>query len=426
MANLPISGLVASAANLAGTDVVPVVQTTGVGPVKMTGLQLAGGLLGSTALTGATVTTSQPVLDLSQTWNAGAVTFTGLRFNAAGTSDANSAAGSLLLDLQVGGTSAFSVRKDNTVIFNTGNSYQVWPAPAGYGWRGLLFGQNASGAAKFAVSDSYAWVASGVSIGFGSNASAGGAFPDTMLTRGGASATLQLGAADAAAPAAQTLQVQSVVAGTTNTAGANFTINGSRSTGNAAGGSIIFQVAPAGSSGTAQNSFISPLQVLGTGGITGVDGATANTLALRNGASAQTFNVYNTFTDASIYERGFIRWNANVFQIGAEAAGSGTNRNVSIVTGSGTWTFAASGGATFPAASLVFSGRYAISGSTGVVALLSSNLASGAALELQEQTAPSAPASNRVRIYAEDDGAGKTRLMALFATGAAVQIAIEP
>jgi hypothetical protein len=43
-----------------------------------------------------------------------------------------------------------------------------------------------------------------------------------------------------------------------------------------------------------------------------------------------------------------------------------------------------------------------------------------------EMTAPSAPAANSVRIYAEDNGAGKTRLMALFATGAAQQISIEP
>lgn len=37
-----------------------------------------------------------------------------------------------------------------------------------------------------------------------------------------------------------------------------------------------------------------------------------------------------------------------------------------------------------------------------------------------------APSTKCVRIYAEDNGAGKTRLMALFATGAAQQIAIEP
>ena len=47
-------------------------------------------------------------------------------------------------------------------------------------------------------------------------------------------------------------------------------------------------------------------------------------------------------------------------------------------------------------------------------------------VELIEITAPAAPAANGVRIYAEDNGAGKTRLMALFSSGAAVQIAIQP
>lgn len=46
--------------------------------------------------------------------------------------------------------------------------------------------------------------------------------------------------------------------------------------------------------------------------------------------------------------------------------------------------------------------------------------------ELTEMTAPGAPATNDARLYLEDNGAGKTRLMARFATGAAVQVAIEP
>lgn len=50
----------------------------------------------------------------------------------------------------------------------------------------------------------------------------------------------------------------------------------------------------------------------------------------------------------------------------------------------------------------------------------------GAAISMVEQTAPSAPSTNGVYIYAEDNGSGKTRLMALFPTGAAQQIAIEP
>ena len=69
-----------------------------------------------------------------------------------------------------------------------------------------------------------------------------------------AAATLQLGAADAASPVAQTLQVQSVVAGTSNTAGANFTIAGSLGTGTGAGGQIILRTAPASTTGTTQNA----------------------------------------------------------------------------------------------------------------------------------------------------------------------------
>ncbi len=48
------------------------------------------------------------------------------------------------------------------------------------------------------------------------------------------------------------------------------------------------------------------------------------------------------------------------------------------------------------------------------------------AIEGAEQTAPSAPAANGYRIFAQDNGAGKTQLMVIFASGAAQQIAIEP
>jgi hypothetical protein len=62
----------------------------------------------------------------------------------------------------------------------------------------------------------------------------------------------------------------------------------------------------------------------------------------------------------------------------------------------------------------------------GFVGVRGSSASVGAALDLIEQTAPAAPATNGVYIYAEDNGGGKTRLMARFATGAAQQIAIEP
>jgi hypothetical protein len=48
------------------------------------------------------------------------------------------------------------------------------------------------------------------------------------------------------------------------------------------------------------------------------------------------------------------------------------------------------------------------------------------ALELAEMTAPGAGAANTVRIYALDNGSGKTQLMAIFNTGAAQQLAIQP
>lgn len=61
-----------------------------------------------------------------------------------------------------------------------------------------------------------------------------------------------------------------------------------------------------------------------------------------------------------------------------------------------------------------------------ILGLKASSATDGAALELHEMTAPSAPSTNRARLYAEDNGSGKTRLMVRFPSGAAQQIAIEP
>jgi hypothetical protein len=67
------------------------------------------------------------------------------------------------------------------------------------------------------------------------------------------------------------------------------------------------------------------------------DGA-AGILAQRNGTSPQSFRVYNTYTDASNYERGVIGWNttANTLTIGTQALGTGVARPVSISTSG--WT----------------------------------------------------------------------------------------
>jgi hypothetical protein len=61
----------------------------------------------------------------------------------------------------------------------------------------------------------------------------------------------------------------------------------------------------------------------------------------------------------------------------------------------------------------------------GVLGITNGGSGAGA-LQFTEQTAPAAGSTNTVRLYAEDNGSGKTRLMAIFPTGAAQQVAIEP
>lgn len=73
---------------------------------NFTGTQTIAEAVGSSALvlTGATQTSSFPVINATQTWNASGTTFTFLKGNVTNTA---SAAGSLLLDLQIGGSSRF-------------------------------------------------------------------------------------------------------------------------------------------------------------------------------------------------------------------------------------------------------------------------------------------------------------------------------
>lgn len=91
---------------------------------------------------------------------------------------------------------------------------------------------------------------------------------DTFIGRA-AAANLQLGAAAVdTAPVAQTLSVQNVLAGgTSNVAGAAFTIAGSQGKGTGVGGNIILQTAPAGSTGTAVNALATVATLYGSGDV---------------------------------------------------------------------------------------------------------------------------------------------------------------
>ena len=237
--SLPTTGFLFGADSQASTN--PSVYST---------QTVATTLLGSTSLTGDTLTADAPVLNLAQTWNSVGTTFTGVKFNVA--SD-TSAAASLLMDFQVGGTSQFRVAKNGNTRL-AGNGY-AWVIDTNSISSTLVF--SANGVANFGAVDGGGFKAVSYQFAGSINATA-----DLILTRKGA-ANLRFGAADAASPVAQTLSVQSVVAGaTTNTPGADFTINGSQGIGSGVGGSIIFKVAPAGTAANpAQNTLADALTI---------------------------------------------------------------------------------------------------------------------------------------------------------------------
>ncbi len=203
----------------------------------------------------------------------------------------------------------------------------------------------------------------------------------------GTTADFHLGLADAASPVAQTISVQSVVAGTTNTAGANLSINGSQGTGTGAGGSLLLRTAPAGSSGTAQNALVTAVAITSAGNVgIGTTSPTSklhvaetwnnagtsfcaiksvitdtNSLAgsdfleLYSGTSTQPLrmdinktgqiNIYGAWTDTSNYERlSFSAPSAANAVIGTNKAGTGTARGLEFQTdGVSRWTLATNG-----------------------------------------------------------------------------------
>lgn len=129
MANLAITGLTAlTGANLASGDLSEVVDisdaTYGVGGTnkKITAGELLIGLAaissgvtlgGSLTLSNGTQTTSKPILDLSQTWNAAGVAFVGNTNNFTNTA---SAAASMMENWSIGGVRMNSLRKDGAIL----------------------------------------------------------------------------------------------------------------------------------------------------------------------------------------------------------------------------------------------------------------------------------------------------------------------
>lgn len=254
-------------------------------------------------LGGATLTASDPVLDMSQTWNNAAVAFTGVKVNVTNTA---SAAGSLLQDWQVGGATVVNIRSTGLAA----SAYSFTNAANPFTWTYVDF-ISANNTMRFFIYAHDAFGISGqqrrvllsneMSLAWTSAGATGGT-PDTYLHR------------DA-----------------------------------------------------------------------------AGVLAQRNTTNAQTLRVYGTYTDASNYVRASLAATSTAVTLAAETAGTGADNVPVILTPAGT-----------------------------------SQVEVGNGVQFTEITAPSAPAANKVILFAQDNGAGKTQLMALFASGAAQQVAIEP
>lgn len=84
----------------------------------------SGGTAGTIALAAGTITTSNPALNITQTWNSGATTFTGIVVNI---TNSASAAASLLEDIQVGGITKHSVRVDGSTVINASATAPATP-----------------------------------------------------------------------------------------------------------------------------------------------------------------------------------------------------------------------------------------------------------------------------------------------------------
>jgi hypothetical protein len=163
----------------------------------------------------------------------------------------------------------------------------------------------------------------------------------------------------------------------------------------------------------------------------------AGVLAQRNGTNAQALRIYNTYTDASNYERAVLEWGSNSLLIGTQMAGTGSARNIRFVRGGVTFMEFGSSVVITPAGA----SSYAFNSSGHLIASTDNAVDIGASganrprdlhlgrrlvmaeyLEISEMTAPAAPAANKARLYV-DDSAGQTRVMARFSSGDPVQIA---
>ena len=188
------------------------------------------------------------IYDIADTWAASGTVFTAIKMNV---TDTASAAGSLLMDLQVGGTSRFKVDKNGSISLNSSST----------------------------------------------GASIIGAFSTTSIALGTNLLTFNANTGNG---------VNTITMG-----GSGITVS-----------PTLYYAFSSANFATTPDLFLFR--------------DAANTLAQRNGVNAQAFNLYNTYTDASNYERGFMRFVSNTLQIGTDRLGTGSTRSLVLQTNGAT------------------------------------------------------------------------------------------
>lgn len=313
------------------------------------------------AVTGAAAT---PSVAVAQTWNTTG-TPTALQVNV---TDTASNAASKLLDLQVGGVSKFSVDKSGTLaspVFSgalTGAATVSVPAPLvnlAQTWTAITV----TGASGTGTTATLTFAAQTAAIPVGTPITVAGMTPTGYNTTNGtvtASSTTSVSYANTATgfttggtvATAMTAVLVNVTDTTSKSGSKIFDLQQggvsqfSVSNGGAltlpnstniapdtggGGNGLIFSI-----NGTAnvlalfQEGFKCSSTVgfvWGSGGANGprdlsIYRDAANTLAQRNGVNAQAFNLYNTYTSGSVYERVSLYAASNVFYLGSNQTGA--------------------------------------------------------------------------------------------------------
>lgn len=292
-----------------------------------------GALTPPLVLDSGVLTASAPIFNLGQTWNNGAVAFTGLKYNVV---DTASAAASLLIDLQVGGASRFNISKTGNLtassrVIAENGSLAMWS-------QGLSVG--VSQTIAFSTTSTY----SSASDAAFSRVSAG-----VIGVGTGAQGSIAGGLQAATVYSTNIMTDSSFESYNTAAKAKSRDVTGRRGYFDGQSGALFSSIGVVSWGSTDFGSAGDIYSPSNRDLILARDGP--GILAQRNGANEQKSLIYNTYTDASNFERALIGFNASVLYFGTQMSGTGTARNVIHlvggvnkldygVTNAGKWTFA--------------------------------------------------------------------------------------